>query len=59
MNRKKLKGGKYSPRTEKELALICLSCPLPAAKCRPHICKRYKTEAKKIFLKDKGQSHAD
>lgn len=29
-------------------ALICLNCPLPANKCKPNVCQRYKEEMKKI-----------
>ena len=29
-------------------AKICLNCPLPAKKCRPRICKRYKEEMQKL-----------
>ena len=29
-------------------ALICLKCPLPANKCKPSTCKRYKEEMGKL-----------
>ena len=29
-------------------AKICLNCPLPAKKCKPLSCERYKAEIKKI-----------
>lgn len=31
-----------------EEARICTECPLPAKKCRPLSCKRYKEEMQKI-----------
>ena len=33
---------------QKEIADICLSCPLPAKKCGRMYCKRYLAELKKI-----------
>ena len=29
-------------------AKICLTCPLPAKKCRPNVCQRLKDELNKI-----------
>lgn len=40
-------------RNANPVALICLKCPLPANKCKPNTCQRYKEEMKKI----KEQKH--
>ena len=40
----------YKParRNASAEALICLDCPLPAKKCKPGVCQRYKDELKKL-----------
>lgn len=38
----------YLPQHASKEAKICLECPLPASKCNPTSCKRYKEEIKKI-----------
>ena len=45
----------YTPTNVSEVAKICLNCPLPANKCHPGICKRYKEERKKIEERKNGR----
>ncbi len=46
----------YSPRVEKAIVEICLFCPLPVKKCRPHVCKRYREEVRKIKEQEKTRN---
>ncbi len=50
MQKKKYKheNATFSPKVEKEIANICLICPLPVKKCRPAVCKRFKAEFKRL-----------
>lgn len=47
------KNNTFSPRVEKALIEVCLNCPLPVRKCRPHVCRRYKEERKKIQAQER------
>ena len=38
----------YKPKNASAEALICLDCPLPAEKCKPNVCQRYKDEITKL-----------
>lgn len=44
----------YRPTAPSAEASICLNCTLPAKKCNPSNCQRYKEEKKKIKEKEHG-----
>lgn len=61
-------GGQYCPNcgsgektsnnavslSEKEIANICLECPLPSSKCKTTICKRFDEEMKRLIEEKKN-----